>query len=98
MEQIRLNKSEFDVVTCPHTATATHVWRNMSDDCRLETDWIAVATAHPAKFEQIVEPIVGHEVALPPGLEKILQKPRRFERIEPEANALYDAVFEKFAA
>jgi threonine synthase len=96
-EQIRLNDSEFGIVTCPHTATATHVWRNLSDQDRSATDWIAVATAHPAKFEQIVEPIIGEAVALPAELERILQQPRRFVRIKPEATALNDALLEKFA-
>jgi threonine synthase len=97
-QQIRLNKNEFNIVTCPHTATATHVWRTMSEEVRRATDWIAVATAHPAKFEQIVEPIIGEKVPLPADLERILQQPRRFVRIKPEANALNDALFEKFAA
>jgi threonine synthase len=45
---------EFGIATCPHTATATHTWREMSDEQQTANDWILVATAHPAKFEMIV--------------------------------------------
>ena len=35
----------------------------------------AVVAAHPAKFETVVESLVGHAVALPPALAAMLARP-----------------------
>jgi hypothetical protein len=47
-----------------------------------------VATAHPAKFEDVVEPLVGGPVAPPPALAELLDRPRHFLEIGPEAETL----------
>jgi threonine synthase len=70
-------------VLCPHTATALHVRQRLA-----APDWIVVATAHPAKFDAIVEPLVGRTVELPPQLAELLSRPRRVSRIEPQLAAL----------
>ncbi len=60
-------------VFCPHTATAVKVL----DELRragVAGDWAVAATAHPAKFESVVEPLVG-AVALPASLAALLQRP-----------------------
>ena len=59
---------------------------------RAGTHWILVATAHPAKFETIVEPLIGDEVALPAELEQILSRPSRSLKIEPTLDALAAAM------
>jgi threonine synthase len=43
---------------------------------------VLVATAHPAKFSEIVEPIVGRTIAVPAALADLLQLPRRVTAIE----------------
>jgi threonine synthase len=96
-DQIRQNDEEFGIATCPHTATATSAWRRMGQNMRQKTDWIAVATAHPAKFEKIVESVIGREIPLPVELQRILARPRRFTRIEPDAAAFNAVLHEKFA-
>jgi threonine synthase len=95
--EIRQNFAEFELATCPHTATATFAWRNLDSAERTDKDWIMVATAHPAKFEQIVEPIIGSEVPLPAELAGILSRPRRFVKIEPDGKALAKALIENFS-
>ncbi|MDR6937763.1 threonine synthase [Luteibacter sp. 3190] len=60
-------------VFCPHTATAIRVFerRRMAGDRRA---WTIAATAHPAKFESIVEPLVGHPVDVPEALAAMLSR------------------------
>jgi threonine synthase len=87
-QQIRENFEAFGFATCPHTATATWGWRHLTAAERSEKDWILVATAHPAKFEQIVEPIIGTSVPLPAELAEILSRKQRFDIIEPTPEAL----------
>ena len=93
---IRRDFQEFGFATCPHTATATHAWRALDEDLRLGHDWILVATAHPAKFETIVEPLIGENLALPRELAGILSRPSRFVDIDATAGALANALNEYF--
>ena len=62
---------------CPHTATAVFAL----DSLALDGSWAVAATAHPAKFESIVEPLVGAHVAPPPALAELLQRPARADPI-----------------
>ena len=94
--EIAADYREFGFAVCPHTATATRSWRLLEAADRDDKDWILVATAHPAKFEQIVEPIIGAPVPLPPELETILSRPRRYVEIEPSMDALAAALDARF--
>lgn len=81
---------EHGEVFCPHTATAVH----LLDRLRASGDtqpWAVVATAHPAKFEQVVEPLLGHPVDVPSALAAMLQ---RSASAEPLAAA--DAALERW--
>jgi threonine synthase len=89
---MRQDYEEFGFATCPHTATATHVWRQLDTDLAEQNDWILVATAHPAKFETIVEPLIGETVPLPPELEDILSRPTHAVMIEPDLPSLAAAL------
>lgn len=93
---IRRDYEEFGFATCPHTATATHTWRQFDDALRCEHDWILVATAHPAKFETIVEPLIGETLDLPPELADILSRPSRSVAIDPTPGALSQALQVQF--
>lgn len=72
---------------CPHTATAAQVLRRLRS--RGETgDWCVVATAHPAKFPDVVEPLIDATVPLPPALAQMLARPARAEPLVAEDGAL----------
>ena len=89
---IRQDFTEFGFATCPHTATATHTWRQLAPGLAKQHDWILVATAHPAKFETIVEPLIGERVPLPPELEEMLSRPAHSTAIEPNLVSLAAAL------
>lgn len=72
-------------VWCPHTATAVHFRERLPS-----ADWVVVATAHAAKFESIVEPLIGRPVEVPARLAELLSRPRSVREIDP--------VFEELAA
>ena len=93
---IRQDYEEFGFATCPHTATATHTWRMLDDELKAGHDWILVATAHPAKFETIVEPLIGAEVPLPEGLAEILVSNTLSDVIEDYLDALDAALIDFF--
>jgi threonine synthase len=87
-ESIRKDFAEFGFATCPHTATATHTWRQLDADVADAHDWILVATAHPAKFETIVEPLIAAGVPVPPALGALLSRPTSAISIEPTLASL----------
>lgn len=57
-------------IWCPHTAVAVRA-REQQDS----PHWIIVSTAHPAKFGDIVEPLLGQTVPMPAQLRALLDKP-----------------------
>ena len=73
---------------CPHTATAAEVYARLPAEQRREHPWVLVATAHPAKFSEIVEPIIGRPVEVPASLERLLKLPRHYQDIPPTLEAL----------
>jgi threonine synthase len=89
---IRKDFSEFGFATCPHTAIATQTWRQLGEEVQQGSDWILVATAHPAKFETIVEPLIGTTVPLPDDLSAILSRPSRSVSIDPQLDKLAAAL------
>ncbi len=87
-EEIRASESRWGRVICPHTATAAVARRRLETVTGPDRDWILVSTAHPAKFESIVEPLVGHALDLPPALAEILNRPAHSEAISSTYAAL----------
>jgi threonine synthase len=73
---------------CPHTATAAEVYSRLSAAERAEHPWVLVATAHPAKFNEIVEPIIGCPVTVPESLARLLQLPSHCVDMPPKLTAL----------
>ena len=71
----------------PHGATAMVAYRQLPA-VRRRAPWVLAATAHPAKFNDIVEPMIGREVPVPPALARLLNLPRREEELEPSLDAL----------
>jgi threonine synthase len=78
-------------VVCPHTAAALALveQRRAGGDTR---PWIAVATAHPAKFDSVVEPCIGRAVPVPPALAELLARPARAVALEADYGAFADAL------
>ncbi|MBD0319136.1 MAG: threonine synthase, partial [Gemmatimonadetes bacterium] len=71
----------------PHTATGIAAREQLDTP-----HWIVVSTAHPAKFEAVVEPLIGREVPIPSGLARLLDRPSHAEQIEPDLEAFRAAL------
>ena len=74
-------------VSCPHTATAVQVLEGLRAQ-GAAGDWAVAATAHPAKFESVVEPLIGHAVEPPPALAESLARPASAEPLQADYAAL----------
>jgi len=82
-ETIRNGEKNWGESFCPHTATAVYTREQLKTP-----HWIIVATAHPAKFETIVEPLIGKRIDVPKALEEILHKPTFKKLISAELESL----------
>ena len=59
---------------------------------RADGRWVLVSTAHPAKFREIVEPLIGERIAMPESLAKLFERPVSCADLEPELRALSGAL------
>jgi threonine synthase len=74
-------------VFCPHTATAVHVLERLRSAGQ-DGDWAVVASAHPAKFDSVIEPLIGRQVEVPDALAALLARPAHAEPLLPSYSAL----------
>ena len=86
-ETIRAGESVWGEIWDPHTACAVRVREQIESERA-----VLVATAHPAKFPEVVEPLVGREVAVPEPMAELLERPADAEEIGPTLGDLTAAV------
>jgi threonine synthase len=75
-------------IWCPHTATAAEVYARLPKEHQRSGPWVIVATAHAAKFPEIVEPLIGRKVPLPEPLAKLFARPVAVTEIDASLDAL----------
>ena len=90
--RIRAGYEELGQIWCPHTATAAEAHARLPAERRESGRWVLVATAHPAKFREIVEPLIGREVAVPDSLTKLFARPTECTEIDADLASLRDAL------
>ena len=73
--------TKFEYVADPHTAIGYL-------GAPAKTNAIFLATAHPAKFREVVEPVIGIPVRLPKALEDTLAREKVVQRIGPTLGEL----------
>jgi threonine synthase len=87
--------AEYDAsgyVWCPHSATAAEAYERLWPDVKEECAWLLCATAHPYKFAEIVEPLIGRPIAPPPAFAAILTREARALPIPATAAALAEVL------
>ncbi len=90
--RIKADFTRFGQVWCPHTATAAEAWARLPEATRRARRWCIVSTAHPAKFAEIVEPLIGRAVAVPESLRELFDRPSEFREIDANLPALRAAL------
>ena len=79
--------TRFGETICPHTACAFAVLQRLRRR-GIEGDWCIVATAHAAKFPEVVEPLIGTLVPLPAALAAMLARGSQAEALADDAMEL----------
>ena len=88
--RIRADYETSGYVWCPHSATAAEAYARLEAKEREARPWIVAATAHPYKFADIVEPLIGRSVVPTPALRAVTDRESRARPLEPELSALAD--------
>ncbi|HEY6516132.1 MAG TPA: threonine synthase [Steroidobacteraceae bacterium] len=90
--RIRTGYQELGQVWCPHTATAAEAYARLPAERRDNGRWVLVSTAHPAKFRETVEPLIGRPVAVPDSLARLFARPSECTEIDADPASLRDAL------
>lgn len=94
--QIRRGFQRYRQIWCPHTATAAEVYERTVAPRALgqgrSRRWVLVSTAHPAKFAETVEPLIGQKVPVPETLARLFARPTRCTEISADLEALRAAL------
>ena len=69
----------------PHGAIA---WLGLREKLSSGERGVFLATAHPAKFREVVEPAIGVAIPLPPALAEALTRPRHSEKLPVDYETL----------
>ena len=77
---------------CPHTAVAAEVYARLPAPRRRASPWVIVATAHAAKFREIVEPLTGEAVSVPESLMRLFARPTAYTEIPANLEGLRAAL------
>jgi threonine synthase len=84
--------TRFGQVWCPHTAVGAEAWARLPQVERRDRSWCIVATASPAKFPEIVEPLLGRKVAVPPALAALFDRPTHVSALANGLGALREVL------
>jgi threonine synthase len=90
--RIRLDFDRYGRIWCPHSAVAAEAYRRLPQQVRSRGRWVLVATAHPAKFRETVEPIIGCPIPMPPSLARLFERPSIYNEIDATLTALERAL------
>jgi threonine synthase len=74
---------DYNTIICPHTATAAFVRQQCSPE-----PWIIVATADPAKFDDVIEPIIRQKIPISAPLQALLDRPTHSVETPADLNAI----------
>jgi threonine synthase len=91
-ERIRADFTQYQRVWCPHTAVAAEAYKRLPVAVRTHGRWLVVATAHPAKFREIIAPLIGESVPMPENLARLFERPSSSTEIDPNIEALRRAL------
>lgn len=89
IETIKQFKDEFNYILDPHTAVGVHAAMQHK---KQGVPMFCLATAHPAKFGEIVEKATGNSVELPLSLKEVMGKESRCELMENNLSQVKDFV------
>ncbi len=86
--RIKADYARSGYVWCPHSAVGAEALARMREFDLHARPWVIAATAHPYKFADIVEPLIGRTIDPSPALAGVLDRSTRFEPCAADLDAL----------
>ena len=87
-ESIRNIQNEFGYLIDPHTAVGVLGLNKYRNKTNSKTKGVVLSTAHPGKFADVIEPIIGNKTALPESLEIAMKKEKNSIKISKQFSDL----------
>jgi len=89
LDEVKRTYEKTGYILDPHTAVGVAAARRVRSEMSGDVpDFIVLATAHPAKFAGIIEPVIGVTVNLPKQLQETMQREKKTVKIAAEYGAL----------
>lgn len=90
-DQIRAGVLElyrkYGYISCPHSAAGYNAVKDYAERSS-EREMIWLSTAHPAKFTEVIEPVIGCKVEIPQRLARLLTLKESYTEMEPDSKNL----------
>ena len=93
VDEIRMVYRRSNIILCPHTAVAVAV--ASKDD--VDHNDVILATAHPAKFPEVIEPALGIAVEVPQYQASQIQTVEKYETVENSSSVIRERIEKQFA-
>jgi threonine synthase len=90
LEEMQRSYHDAGIILDPHTAVGVAAVRKMRSSGSPVLPTIVAATAHPAKFPEVVEKALSTPIHLPPQLEEALRRPKQSIRIDADYRRVRD--------
>lgn len=69
---------------CPHTAIGYLAAQSYHSDKKIDNPITVLATAHPVKFRDVIEPVIGGEIKVPDRLQSCLEGMKQTTGLKPD--------------
>lgn len=90
LETIRDLYNESAKLICPHTAVGLYASQKYLKESSGTV--VTLATAHPAKFAELIEKGLNTQVPLPESLKKVQQLPKKATLVDPTLECLFEVL------
>jgi threonine synthase len=92
-QTIREAFDRFGYVFDPHGAVGYAAWKRYRNETGASHHGIVLETAHPAKFPEIVEPVIGQKIRIPERLEACLEFEKKSTKLTSRFEDLKNFLF-----
>jgi len=75
---------KFSYLLCPHTAIGYRASKDYQSESGVKIPTVTLATAHPVKFRDVIEPEINHQIDVPDRLKVWLQKEKKSTSIRSD--------------
>lgn len=89
LSEMRRTYDSTGIIIDPHTAVGVSAARHYRDE---NLPIIITATAHPAKFPEVVQDALQLDIPLPPSLEKVISLPKRSKKMGTDYRELFEII------